>query len=111
MDAKRERPQQQPQQPASGVGSFRREQRRERTETSENGAVRVVEKRQLKAKEERNDSLNLDTQIKRLSLRFSNADYERQFRSSSDSASCISLVGFPITLLCALLAHLYLYKP
>lgn len=55
--------------------------------------------------------MNLDTQIKRFSLRFSNADYERQFSASSDSASCISLVGFPITLLCALLAHLYLYKP
>lgn len=63
----------------------------------------------LKSKE-RNDSYNLDNQIKQLSLNFSNRQFERQFRSTSDIASCISLVGLPITLLCATIAYLYLYK-
>lgn len=59
---------------------------------------------------QRNDSFNLDKQIKQFSLNFSNRHFERQFRSTSDIASCISLVGLPITLICANLAYVYLYK-
>lgn len=64
----------------------------------------------LVANKERNDSFNLDRQIKRISLNFTDRNFERQFRSTSDIASCISLVGLPVTLLCASLAHLYLYR-
>lgn len=64
----------------------------------------------LNTNKERNDSFNLDRQIKRISLNFTDRNFERQFRSTSDIASCISLVGLPITLLCAFLAHLYLYS-
>lgn len=59
---------------------------------------------------DRNDSFNLDNQIKQFSLYFTNRQFERQFRCTSDIASCISLIGLPITLLCSILAHLYLYK-
>lgn len=59
---------------------------------------------------DRNDSFNLDNQIKQFSLNFTNRQFERQFRCTSDIASCISLIGLPITLLCSFLAHLYLYK-
>lgn len=59
---------------------------------------------------ERYDSFNLDNQIKRFSLNFSNRQFERQFRSTSDIASCISLIGLPITLLCAFGAYVHLYK-
>lgn len=59
---------------------------------------------------QRNDSFNLDNQIKQFSLNFSNLQFERQFRSTSDITSCVSLVGLPITLLCAFLAYTTLYK-
>lgn len=57
----------------------------------------------------RNDSFNIDNQIKQFSLNFANSQFEQQFRSTSDIASCISLVALPLTLLCAFVAHLYLY--
>lgn len=59
---------------------------------------------------ERNDSFHADKQIKCLSLNFFNSQFESQFRSTSDIASCVSLIGLPITLLCAFLAYLYLYN-
>lgn len=77
---------------------------------------RVRNKRKLKedssnkGPKERNDSFHLDKQIKRFSLNFSNHQFERQFRSTSDIASCISLIGLPITLFCSFIAYLYLYK-
>lgn len=58
----------------------------------------------------RNDSCDLDKQINQFSLNFVNETLERQFRSTSDIASCISLIGLPITLLCAFLAHTFLYQ-
>lgn len=61
-------------------------------------------------KKERNDSFNLDNQIKQFSLNFVSRQIERQFRSTADIASCISLIGLPITLLCSFLAYLNLYK-
>ena len=65
---------------------------------------------QQQQQKQRNDSFNLDKQIKQFSLNFSNRHFERQFRSTSDIASCISLVGLPITLVCAFLSYTYLYK-
>lgn len=59
---------------------------------------------------ERNDSFHADKQIKCLSLNFFNNQFESQFRSTSDIASCVSLIGLPITLLCAFLAYVYLYN-
>lgn len=61
-------------------------------------------------KKQRNDSFELDNEIKRVSLNFCNSQFEKQFRSTSDITSCVSLVGLPITLICAFIALLYLYE-
>ena len=59
---------------------------------------------------QRNDSFELDNEIKRVSLNFCNSQFEKQFRSTSDITSCVSLVGLPITLICAFSSLIYLYE-
>jgi adenylate cyclase 3 len=60
---------------------------------------------------ERNNSFNsTENQMKRFSLNFNNRQFEQQFRSTSNITSCISLIGLPLTLICAFLAYVYLYK-
>lgn len=130
MDANKEQQQQRPSEGSSkaaaeaALASQRKERHKNAKEIAAGGGARGPKVSQTgqalktssgsidppKGGKERNDSFNVETQIKRFSLHFSNSRYERQFRSTSDIASCISLIGLPITLLCAALAHLYLYK-
>jgi hypothetical protein len=58
----------------------------------------------------RDNSVNLDSKIKQFSLNFSDRQFEAQFRSTSDITSCVSLVGLPITLICAFFAYVHLHK-
>lgn len=77
---------------------------------SDASGANIVSSRASSGKKERNDSFNFDSQIKPFSLNFVSRYTEREFRTTADIASCISLIGLPITLLCSFLAYLNLYN-
>lgn len=52
------------------------------------------------------DTANIDKQTNAFTLSFNDDDLEKQYRNSTDTASCVSLLGLPLTLSTYLVAHL-----